>query len=112
MAYKRSNRLSLDVEYAQRSYNTGVIFENALKKMDSVLGIGVAETSTFGHETTGFKIASLCKQLHDQVVNSHHHPNGTTTSTTGPDPRLDIPMDTRDFLITWLSGDPRVSILP
>ena len=32
------------------------------------------------------------------------HPNGT-------DPRLDIDTDTRDTLVTWLLGDPRVMFI-
>ena len=61
------------------------------------------ETSTFGHETGGHKLASLCKQLQAHILSLH--PNGSTIT---PDPRTEIPAETRDFLVAWLTGDLRV----
>ncbi|XP_003384204.2 PREDICTED: uncharacterized protein LOC100634848 [Amphimedon queenslandica] len=72
--------------------DTVEVFKDALKRMDSVLGIGVSETSTFGHES---KVVSLCKQLQSHVVGL----NGAIDS------RLEIPPETREFLVSWLTGD-------
>ena len=68
-----------------------------------LLAICRIETSTFGHETGGHKLASLCKQLQVHILSIH--PNGSTIT---PDPRTEIPAETRDFLVAWLTGDPRV----
>lgn len=60
-----------------------------------------AEVTTFGHQSSLSKIANLCEELKNQLLSTQK--NGAV------DPRLEIPTDTRDTLVTWLLGDPRVS---
>lgn len=68
--------------------------------MSIITDRSAAEVTTFGHQSTSLsKIASLCEELKLQLAGSQ---NGSV------DPRLEIPTDTRDMLVTWLLGDPRV----
>ena len=52
------------------------------------------------------KIVALCRQLHNHVAAQQANGGGLS-----PDPRLQIPIETRDFIINWLNEDPRVSTL-
>lgn len=64
-----------------------------------------AGATTFGHEPLGNRVAYLCDKLASLA---------RTVPVDGSldnDPRQDIPVDTRQYLIDWLSSDPRVRLL-
>ena len=59
-------------------------------------------TTTFGHESLGSRVSSLCDKL---ATLAQTVPADTPIER---DPRQDIPTETRQYLINWLSSDPRV----
>ena len=64
-----------------------------------------SEATTFGYSSSlGDQASRLCEQL--RTIAASPHRNGTVSQ---PDPRLSVQPGTRDFLIDWLAGDPRVS---
>lgn len=63
-----------------------------------------SEATTFGYESLGDQAARLCEKLRTIAISPHQ--NGTVKQ---PDPRLSLQPGTREFLIDWLAGDPRVS---
>ena len=58
--------------------------------------------TTFGHESLGSRVSSLCDKL---ATLAQTVPTDTPIER---DPRQDIPTETRQYLINWLSSDPRV----